>query len=50
MITKHIKGDFKVIVWGASHKGMEPYFMEGVDSSRHHINILVLQLEEGSNT
>ena len=34
--------DFKVIIWGASQKGIG-----GVDPSRHQVNILICQLEEG---
>ena len=39
--------DFKVIIWGASQKGIEPFFIGGVDPSRHQVNILICQLEEG---
>ena len=40
-------GDFKVIVWEASHEVMGPFLMGGVDPSRQRVNILILQLEEG---
>ena len=39
--------DFEVIIWGASHEGMGPFFIGGVDPSRHHVNIFIFQLEEG---
>ena len=39
--------DFKVIIWGASHKGLGPFFIDGVDPSRHHVKIFIWQLEEG---
>ena len=39
--------DFEVIIWGASHEGMGPFFVGGVDPSRHHVNIFIFQLEEG---
>ena len=39
--------DFKVIIWGASHKGLGPFFIGGVDPSRHHVKIFIWQLEEG---
>ena len=29
---------FKVIIWGASHKGRRPIFMGGVEPSRHHVS------------
>ena len=50
-----VKGRFKVIIWGgggrgrASEEGMGLFFIWGggrVDPSRHHVNILLLQLEE----
>ena len=40
-------GDYKVIRWGASHKGFGPFSMAGVDHSRHQVNILIWQLEKG---
>ena len=40
-------GDFEVMIWGVSHKGMGSFLWGGVDSSRHHVKILVWQLMEG---
>ena len=31
--------DFKLIMWGASHKGLGPLFIEGIDPSRHKLKI-----------
>ena len=39
--------DFKVIIWGASHKWLGPFFIGGVDPWRHHVKIFIWQLEEG---
>ena len=39
--------DFNVIIFGPSYEEMELFCMGGVDPSRHHVNILILQLEEG---
>ena len=39
--------DFKVITWGASHKGLGPFFIGGVDLSRSQVKIFIWQLEEG---
>ena len=39
--------DFKVIIWGASQKGLGPIFIGGVDPLRHHVKIFIWQLEEG---
>ena len=41
-----IGGDFKVIICGASHKGLRPSFIGETDTSRHQI-IFIWQLEEG---
>ena len=38
--------DFKVIIWEASHKGLGPFFIGGVDPLRHHVKIFIWQLEE----
>ena len=45
-IAYRLRGDFKVIIWGASHKGMGPFLWGGVDLLRHHVKILIWQLEE----
>ena len=37
----------KVIIWGTRHKGIGSFFNGGVNPSRHHVNILIWQLEEG---
>ena len=36
-----LEGDHRT---GASHEGMGPFFMGGVDLSRHLVNISILQL------
>ena len=41
-----LRGDFKVIIWGASHKVMVPFLWGSVDLLRHHVKILIWQLEE----
>ena len=42
-----IGGDFEVIMWRTPHKGTWLFFMGGgVDSSRHHVKILIWQLQE----
>ena len=33
--TYRVGGDFKVIIWGASHKGLWSFFIGGVDPLRH---------------
>ena len=40
------RGDFGVIKWGASHKGMGPLLWGKleVDPPRHHVKILIWQL------
>ena len=35
---------FKVIIWGASHKGKRPIFMGGVEPSRPHVSSQVFGL------
>ena len=42
-------GNFKFIMWVASHKEMGPIFLKrgGVDPSKHNVKILIWQLEEG---
>ena len=45
-IAYRFRGDFKVIIWGASHKGMEPFLWGGVDLLRQHVKVLIWQLEE----
>ena len=45
-IAYRFRGDFKVIIWGASHKGMEPFLWSGVDLLRQHVKVLIWQLEE----
>ena len=36
-IAYRLRGDFKVIIWGASHKGMGPFLWGRVDLLRHHV-------------
>ena len=38
--------DFKVIILEISYKGLGPYFMGGVDPSRHQVKIFIWELEE----
>ena len=45
-IAYRLRGDFKVIIWGASHKGMGRYLWGGVDLLRQHVKVLISQLEE----
>ena len=42
-----LAGDFKLIIWSASHEGMGPFLWGGVHPSRHHVKILISQLQEG---
>ena len=37
----------KVIIWGTRHKGIGSFFNGGVNPWRHHVNVLIWQLEEG---
>ena len=44
--ANRLGGDFNFIIWGANYERMGPFFLGGVDPTRHHVNILILQLEE----
>ena len=47
--TYRLGEDFKVIIWGASHKGLGPFFIGGIDPSKYQVKIFIWQLEEVKN-
>ena len=45
--TYRLGEDFKVIIWGALHNELGPFFMGGDNPLTHQEKIFIRQLEEG---